>query len=97
MSTKLDARLSEKLKEVEKAGTNEPLSVIVNIHEDTDLEALKKAGLKIEQAYENISAVYGHIHPDALKSLTHLDAVKSVEFDGGDVRTQRKETSAGGQ
>ena len=82
MSAKISAELSQRLKEVGEASTEDELPVIVTIKKDSDLAALKEKGLKIQHTYENIDAVSGTLPAAAVKSVANLDEVQLIEFDG---------------
>jgi hypothetical protein len=82
MSAKISAELSRRLKEVGEASAEDELPVIVTIKKDSDLAALKKKGLKIQHAYENIDAVSGTLPAAAVSSVAKLDEVQLIDFDG---------------
>ncbi|MDQ5843679.1 MAG: protease inhibitor I9 family protein [Acidobacteriota bacterium] len=80
MSGKINAELSQRLKQDEPTGKEVP--VIITVKENADLDSLKKNGLKINHIYQNINAVSGTLPASAVKSIAKLDEVERIEFDG---------------
>ncbi|HEY0407116.1 MAG TPA: hypothetical protein VGC89_15400 [Pyrinomonadaceae bacterium] len=91
MTAKISERLSQKLKEAGAQESPEELSVIVNIKAGSNLDALKKQGLKITHAYENIPYVAGTLPASGVETLARLDEVQEIDYDAQDVEPLRKQ------
>ena len=82
MPNKISEELSQRLKNIERAETQEELPVIVTVKKDVKLDALEKKGLKIEHSFESINAVSGTLPAAAIKAFAELDEVEHIDYDG---------------
>ena len=82
MSAKISDELLKRLKEASKAEPQREIPVIVTITPGADLTALKQKGLKIQQTFENISAVSGTITAAKVNEVALLELVENIEYDG---------------
>jgi hypothetical protein len=82
MNAKMSAALSQRLQAMERTDPHRPIPVIVTIAAGTDRAVLEQAGLRIERAFENISAVSGAIAAAKVKEVAQLAQVERIEEDG---------------
>ena len=82
MSTKIDAELSQQLREAEISEPQREIPVIVSLSEGADFAELERLGLKIRGRYESISAVYGTLPASAVRQVETLNSVARIEYDG---------------
>jgi len=82
MGTKIDAELSNRLREAESAEPQREIPVIVRLREGADIAELERRGLRVQGRYESIPAVYGTIAASAMSRVEALDSVVQMEFDG---------------
>lgn len=82
MGTKIDAELSQHLREAESAEPQREIPVIVTLSEGADVAELERRGLKVLGRYESIPAVYGTIAASAVSQVEGLDSVARIDYDG---------------
>ena len=82
MGTKIDAELSQHLRDAESAEPQREIPVIVTLSEGADVAELERRGLKVRGRYESIPAVYGTIAASAVSQVEGLDSVAQIEYDG---------------
>ena len=82
MAPKISDELRKRLEEVEKTEAQQAIPVIVSVTPGTDLTALEQNGLRIQQIFENISAVAGILNATQANQLAKLDQVELIEYDG---------------
>ena len=82
MSTKIDAELSQQLREAEISEPQREIPVIVRLSEGADVAELERLGLKVQGRYESIPAVYGTLRASAVRQIETLNSVARIEYDG---------------
>jgi hypothetical protein len=76
---KIDAPLAGRLA---KATEAESISVIITLERPGDLDAVvKKSGIRIDNAFENIPAVSASVPPAKVRELAALPQVTRIELD----------------
>ncbi len=83
MSPKIDEELSMQLERAEQIEPPQEIPVVV-AEEWRGNHLLGTEGLKVQNAYENISAIFGVVNAEQVKELTQLHEVEKVECDGQD-------------
>jgi tripartite-type tricarboxylate transporter receptor subunit TctC len=82
MSAKISEELAKRLEEAEAAEADREIPVIVTIAAGSDLEVLKRKGLKVERVFENVPAVAGTLGAADVQALAEADQVEKVEYNG---------------
>ncbi|MGA9767868.1 MAG: hypothetical protein WBV94_02440 [Blastocatellia bacterium] len=82
MAGKISEDLKKRIEEFSKADPQQEIPVIITTKPNADPDKLKKKGLKIENTFENISAVSGTIPAAAIKELAQSDEIEIIEYDG---------------
>ncbi len=81
METKIDAELSQRVREAKSAEPQPQIPVIVTLSDGADIGELERRGLKIVGRFENIPAVYGNIAAPDVSQVEELDFVARIEYD----------------
>jgi len=84
MSSKIDGELLKRLERAERIEPLQEIPVVVTLKSSAAITSLEQKGLKVQNVYENISAVSGVVKAAQVKDLTQLDEVEKVEYDGQD-------------
>ena len=82
MVQKISGDLIEHMEDIRQRDANGTVSVIVTLKAGANRESLQKTDLRIENVFENISAVSGSVSISGVNELAQLDEVELVEFDG---------------
>jgi hypothetical protein len=81
MSPKISANVLQRLDEAAITDPQREIPVIVTIRSGADLAALEQKGLKIQQTFQNISAVAGTIPVGEVNTLAEVDEVEAIDYD----------------
>ena len=81
MPASISDELRRQLMEARRSEPQLAIPVVVTVAAGTDLRILERNGLKIDHAFDNISAVSGTVAAAAVDPLSGLDQVQEIEYD----------------
>jgi hypothetical protein len=82
VTAKVSDELLKRLEEAEQTEPQREIPVIVTIAVDADLAELERKGLKVQQTFQNISAVSGTLTAAEANEVAQWDQVERIEYDG---------------
>jgi len=81
MNDKISKELQSIIKDCGNQKDDIQVIVSYNYEEKIDKQELEKAGLKIENEFENIKSIAGVISSDKISELAEINNIVSIEFD----------------
>jgi uncharacterized protein (UPF0216 family) len=82
MISKISEELLDQLTVILAENPQLEIPIIVTLHSGTDASILIENGMAIQQIIESISVVSGTLTASDIESLSELDQVELIEYDG---------------